>query len=82
MTVEEIVARAIAKAHGNDPDEWWESWQTCARAAILAMADNVTDEMVGAAFDHALYKVRPNKIEWEWVKAAIAAALRSATREG
>ena len=35
----EKVARAMCTAYGSDPDEWWESHRSEARAAIRAVAE-------------------------------------------
>ena len=86
MTVIEKVARAMAKSFGLNPDLiWqpndeqsspmvryvWQRYEGAARAAIQALADNVSTDM----FIAAACKNNGASIEREAIRAALLAAL-------
>lgn len=69
MEIEEIVARALCKEDGHDPDEWashftdeklWMEWREAARAALRAL-------------EEAGYAVVPREATPEMQKAALGA---------
>lgn len=84
----EIVARAMTKraaadafGYTNDnssPDEGWEYYVPLARAAISALAANVSDEMVRAGEEALTGTLVPVESE---LKAFLVAAIRAGVRE-
>ncbi len=87
--VVEKVARAMAQADGlqigeaSDFAEWhWEEYVEPAKAAIRALAANVTDEMVNAFSRERPAHYFPLSKWGEDTRRAISAALRAVTDKG
>ena len=81
--VVESVARAIARAHGIFDEDEVDSWREEARAAIEALAANVTPRMVDAAKSECGFDDvdRPLAlVKDESVRKLIAAALRASLK--